>query len=131
MTGDELSDSERSNRTLTVYVYGLQLLGLLLVFPPVLGFAINCFRRDRVKGTIYASHFSWQVRTFWWMLGWGLLGGGLIFAAEHLSRPLAGVAGATVLLAAIVWFTYRLLRGYIRLIHGQPMPRRWLPPSGD
>lgn len=122
MSIDSAADRERSNRLLAVYVYGLQLLGLLLVFPPVLGLAINWFRREQVRGTIYASHFAWQVRTFWWMLGWGLGGGGLILAAERWRQPLAGIIGASILLAAILWFTYRVLRGYIRLGRGQPMP---------
>jgi len=116
------TDAERPLRQLTIYVYGLQLLGLLLVFPPVLGFAINFFRRDQVRGTMYESHFTWQIRTFWWMLGWGMVGGGAIMVAEQWREPLAGIVGASLLLGATAWFTYRFLRGYIRLVRGQPMP---------
>lgn len=118
------SDPERPLRQLAIYVYGLQLLGLLLVFPPVLGFAINFFRRDQVHGTLYESHFIWQIRTFWWMLAWGLLGGGAMVAAERWQQPLAGIVGSSLLLVAIAWFTYRFLRGYIRLVRRQPMPVR-------
>lgn len=121
------TDPERDNRMLTIYVYGFQLLGLLLVFPPIIGLAINYFRRERVRGSLYASHFEWQIRTVWWMLGWGLGGSALMLGAERLQQPLLGIAGAGLLLVAIGWFTYRFLRGYLYLLQGRPMPGPAIP----
>lgn len=124
------TDADRDNRLLTLYVYGFQLLGLLLVFPPIIGLAINYARRERVRGSLYASHFAWQIRTVWWMLGWGIAGGALMLGAERLQQPLLGIAGAGLLLAATAWFTYRFLRGYLRLLQDREMPGPITLPPG-
>lgn len=123
-------DADRDNRLLTIYVYGFQLFGLLLVFPPIIGLAINYARRGRVRGSLYASHFDWQIRTVWWMLGWALAGGALMLAAQRLQQPLLGIAGASLLLAATAWFTYRFLRGYLRLLQDREMPGPITRPPG-
>lgn len=129
--GRTYNDEERDKRLLTMYVYGFQLLGLLLVFPPIIGLAINYARRERVRGSLYASHFEWQIRTVWWMLGWGLLGGALVLGAERLQHPLFGIAGASLLLVATAWFTYRFLRGYLYLLQDRPMPGPAVPTAGN
>lgn len=46
--------------------------------PSIIAVIMNYARRDRVRGTWLASHFSWQLRTFWWALAW-LAGAWLLF----------------------------------------------------
>jgi hypothetical protein len=63
-------------KTLTMLVYALQAAGFLL--PPVVWIVaviINYVRKEEVAGTWLESHFRWQIRTFWWGLLWGVIGG--------------------------------------------------------
>lgn len=109
---------------LVLGVYALQLLGLLLVFTPIVGLALNYARRPRAEGTIHASHFDWQIRTVWWTLLWGVLGGGLMYPGTPPEWHLAGVAGAILLLVTAFWFMYRVLKGYLYLSAHRALPTR-------
>lgn len=62
------------NRTLTLILYILYIVaiftgGLLAVIALV----INYVKRSSVRGTIFESHFTWQIRTFWWYLIWNIV----------------------------------------------------------
>ena len=80
-----------------------------------LGGALNGVRifvkRDDVAGTWLESHFRWQIRTFWFGLLWSVLG----------VLSLVVVVGFAVLFANLVWFIYRIVKGWIRLNEGRPM----------
>ena len=30
-------------------------------------------KRDDVRGSIFESHFTWQIRSFWWYLFWNII----------------------------------------------------------
>lgn len=117
---------DRGLHRLTGMLYLLHLLGVMTVLTAVVAIAINHARRDRVSGTVFASHFAWQIRTFWWMAGFALGGGGLILLGELLPNPLLGAIGALALLLALVWYVYRVLKGYMWLTAGEAVgiPRR-------
>lgn len=113
---------DAAGRSVTLFIYILQLLGLLVVFPPILGLAVNYAQRDSVAGTIYASHFTWQIRTVWWTLLWGLAGGAMMYAAGPMGQPIVGIVGALLLLATAFWFMYRIVKGYIHFANRRAMP---------
>src|SRR5687767_637574 len=48
--------------------YGLHIAGLLLSMGilSVVALIINYVKRPSSRGTIFESHFTWQIRTFWW-----------------------------------------------------------------
>lgn len=119
-------NEDRAGRSVALFVYVLQLLGLLVVFPPIIGLAVNYAQRESVQGTIYASHFTWQIRTVWWSLLWGLAGGGLMYAAGPLGQPIVGIVGALLLLGVAFWFLYRVVKGYVHFASHQPLP---VPPA--
>ncbi len=63
-----------SNRTLTLILYVLYIIaifsgGLLAVIALI----INYVKRSDVRGSIFESHFTWQIRTFWWYLFWNII----------------------------------------------------------
>ncbi|MEJ2394215.1 MAG: hypothetical protein P8Z77_05420, partial [Candidatus Thiodiazotropha sp.] len=65
------------------------------------------------EGTFLASHFTWQIRTFWYGLLWGAIG--LIshfFLISYL-----------ILLANTVWILYRIIKGWLRLSEGKALYR--------
>ena len=77
----------------------------------IAGVIINYLRREQAAGTWLESHFTWQIRTFWWSLAWCVVGiGTLVF-----------VIGIFILLASAVWFVYRIVKGWTELNEGRPM----------
>ena len=87
-------------------------LGALSFIPLIL----NYIKRDDTEGSFLRSHHSWQIHSFWWYLVW-LCVGALLFLTI-VGIPLA----ALVWLAAYVWKTYRLIRGFLDLGKNKPMP---------
>ncbi|HVL10839.1 MAG TPA: hypothetical protein VM512_17015 [Burkholderiaceae bacterium] len=72
---------------------------------------INYVKRDEVQGTLYASHFTWQIRSFWWSVVWGVVG----------SLLLVVLVGFAVLGVLFVWMLYRIVKGWLYLNDGKPM----------
>jgi uncharacterized membrane protein len=81
---------------------------------------MNYIYRSQARGTWLESHFSWQIRTFWFALLWAVLVG---LVSAPLTLVIVGF-GTWVLGMAIlgVWAIYRVARGWLRLNNGQPMP---------
>ena len=87
--------------------------------PSIIAVIMNYARQSDVRGTFLESHFSWQIRTFWFALLWVLV----IFA---LSLPLMLVAIGFLTLYlgfALVglWVIYRILRGWLALRDRRPV----------
>ena len=119
------------NRTLTLILYILYIIaiftgGLLAVIALV----INYIKRNDVRGSIFESHFSWQIRTFWWYLFWNLIAFipfiFLFFTGENMD-VFTGVALGAIAFCLLVigiswiWIVYRAIRGIICLNDNQPM----------
>src|ERR687898_681681 len=52
-------------------------------WPSIIAVILNYVKRSEVRGTWLDSHFSWQIRTFWFALLW-LVIGGVLFATVLL-----------------------------------------------
>jgi len=104
------SEELASLKTITTVVYALQALSFAFGVTALVGLIINYVKRDDVTGTVYQSHFDWQIRTFWWGLLWGVLGCILIFALG---------LGLVILFAAWVWAIYRVVKGWLKLTEGK------------
>jgi uncharacterized membrane protein len=72
---------------------------------------MNYVKKEDVAGTILESHFRWQIRTFWFGLLWAVLGGATFVL----------VVGWFILFADLVWFIYRIVKGWLRLNENKPM----------
>lgn len=106
-------DSTARARNLTLAVYILQAAGLIVAFTPIIAVIINHLKLGDVRGTVYESHFRWQIRTFWWGLFWVIAGSLLV--------PVMGI-GFAVLTGATIWFLYRIVRGFLNWNDQRPMP---------
>lgn len=116
---------DKRGHRLTALIYLLDLLGVAtFAVTAVVGVSLNYARRERVRDTIYASHFAWQIRSFWWAFGAAAVGGVLILVAEAGVMPQLGAPGALVILIALFWFVYRILKGYMWLTAGEPVRGR-------
>lgn len=101
----------QSLRTITLVTYGLYALSWLTGISAIIAIIVNYLKRDDTAGTIYASHFTWQIRTFWWGLLWGVVGAITIWIG----------VGFLVLLVAGIWSIYRVVRGFLNWNDHQPM----------
>jgi uncharacterized membrane protein len=114
-------------RQLTLVVYVLHAVTSVTVVTFFVAIFINYSRRDRVAGTIYESHFDWQIRTFWFTLAWFvlgliLLGRGIFVLAVHGGVGYGSLAlGVLVLFVNWCWHLYRAIRGLMHWSERQPM----------
>ena len=101
-----------SLKQVTMVVYALQALGFLTGgVTAIVAIIVNYVKREDVAGSIYQSHFDWQIRTFWWGLLWGVIGMLLIVV----------VVGFAVLFVGWVWTVYRVVKGWLKLTEGKPV----------
>ena len=77
---------------------------------------INYVKRDNVRGTFLDSHFSWQIRTFWWSLLWVVIAGVLI------ATIIGMVIGIPLMVLVGLWIFYRIVRGWLALTGRKTMP---------
>ena len=85
-------------------------------WPSIIAVILNYVKRSEVRGTWLDSHFSWQIRTFWFALLW-LLVGGVLFAT------VVGIPVAVVLwIGTGIWVLYRILRGWLALVSEKSLP---------
>ncbi|MGR9052691.1 MAG: DUF4870 family protein, partial [Gammaproteobacteria bacterium] len=71
----------------------------------------NYLKRDDMAGSWLESHSLWQIRTFWFSLLWSFLG--------VLTVPL--LIGWIILPVNVVWFVYRIVKGWLWLNDNKPM----------
>jgi len=64
-----------------------------------------------VAGTWVASHFEWQIKTFWYGLAGAVVSWLLMFV----------LIGFPLLLAVLVWVIYRIVKGWLALNDGKPV----------
>lgn len=115
--------------TLTHVVYGLHafsaVMGLispafivtsfLAGWPSIVAVIINLVKRNDVRGTYLDSHFSWQLRTFFYALLWVVVMG-LLFIT------IIGIPIAWVLALVLgIWVLYRIVRGWLALVDRRPV----------
>ncbi|MDX1374533.1 MAG: hypothetical protein R3357_03145 [Burkholderiales bacterium] len=114
-TGETLASpggAPDSLRTLTAVIYGLQAGAFVIGLSAIVAVVINYVKREEVAGTWLESHFRWQIRTFWFGLLWGMLGALLYIV----------FVGWLILMADAVWIVYRIVKGWLNLNDGRPMP---------
>ena len=130
----ELAAPSDSLVTVTHVVYALHTLSLVIgafgaasiigafVFgwPSIIAVIINYVKRSEVRGTYLDSHFSWQIRTFWWAL---LMSAIIAVLGLTLAIVLIGFAIWIVGFFVLgIWAIYRIARGWMALMDRRPMP---------
>ncbi len=120
---------DQSNKTLTFALYILYILAIFTAgILAIVALIINYVKLKDVQGTIYESHFTWQIRTFWWYLIWNIiafipftflfftLDNGTAFASVAFG---AGVFCFAVIGISWIWIVYRAIKGLIALNDNQ------------
>ena len=84
-------------------------------WPSIIAVIINYVKRNDVRGTYLDSHFSWQIRTFWYTLFW------LVIAAMLFATVIGIIFAYILAIGAGIWVIYRIMRGWIALNDRKPM----------
>jgi uncharacterized membrane protein len=89
--------------------------GFVFGLPSLLAVFLNWLKRGEVRGTWLDSHFSWQIRTFWFTLLWLVVYGLLIIT-------IIGIPIAWILIVILgLWVGYRVIRGWVALSGARPV----------
>ena len=121
-----------NSKSMTLILYVLYILAIFTAgILAVVALIINYVKLDSVRGTIFESHFKWQIRTFWWYLIWTVVAFlpfiFLLFSTDS-ANVFTGVAigGLIFCMATLfiswVWVVYRAIRGIIALNDNQALP---------
>jgi len=125
---------DASLRRYTNWMYGLHALAVAIGLttaatvvgaficglPSIIAVIMNYARRAEARGTLFESHFRWQLRTFWFAVLW-------VAIASLVCAPLVLIVVGIFLLwiafgAIGLWIIYRVLRGWLALRDGRAMP---------
>jgi uncharacterized membrane protein len=112
MSDEIQGEKAKADKTLTLVIYGLYAGGLVTGgITYLIGIVLNYVKRDEITDPLLQSHFRWQMRTFWYSLLWSSIGLVLAFV----------VIGFFILFANLIWFIYRLVKGFLNLNENKPM----------
>jgi uncharacterized membrane protein len=103
---------EKHLKTVATVVYALQAAGFFVGITWIVAVIVDYVKKEDAAGTWLESHFRWQIRTFWWGLLWGVIGGLLALV----------LVGFVVLFADAVWIIYRIVKGWLRLSENRALP---------
>ena len=92
--------------------YALQALAFFVGVSAIVAIVLAYVKRDDARGTWLESHFRWQIRTFWFALLGGVIGG----------ITLIVLIGWAILCATAIWVIYRIVKGWLNFNDGKPMP---------
>lgn len=104
-------EREASLRQLTLVTYALYAVSPFVGLTAIVAIIINYIKREETAGTIYASHFDWQIRTFWWGLLWSVIGFITLFVG----------VGLIVFFVNGIWMIYRIVKGFLYWNDRKPM----------
>ena len=89
--------------------------GFVGSLPSIIAVVLSYVKRGAARGSWAASHFRWQIRTFWFALLWLLVA--LLLIVTLVGAPV----GLGLLAAVTLWLIYRIARGWLRLFDKQAM----------
>ncbi|MDR3518978.1 MAG: hypothetical protein P4M00_24525 [Azospirillaceae bacterium] len=115
--GDAVASSAEAQRVdairnITMITYILYGIGIFIGITSIIGIIIAYLRRAESAGTIYQSHFTWLIRTFWIGLVIGFVG--------IVTSPIG--IGFFVLLAIEIWVIFRIVKGFLKFNDRKEIP---------
>lgn len=137
-SNNTMSDDKRrslityNHITYLLYVLSYFTAGLLWIVPIFMNYA----KRRDADGTWLATHFDWQIKTFWYsivlfaigvlIVAFALGGFGVSMFAETnniaIGSVLLAILGFVIMGFTFIWHLYRIVRGWIALADGRPVP---------
>jgi uncharacterized membrane protein len=93
--------------------------GFIFSLPSIVAVILNYARRSDVQGTWLESHFTWQIRTFWYALLWAA--SITVFSFPLMFVIIGFVTWCIGVFALGAWIIYRVARGWNALNDRRPM----------
>jgi uncharacterized membrane protein len=101
-----------SLRTIVLVIYGLYALGVFVAGAATLvGIILAYVKRSDAAGTVYQSHFSWAISTFWISI--------LITIIGAITTLI--LVGWLILGVGFIWYVYRIVKGWMRASERRPI----------
>lgn len=118
--------------TYLLYVVSYFTAGLLWIVP----IFMNYSKRHDACNTWLATHFDWQIKTFWYsivlfaigalIIFFALSGLGISVLAESGNLAIGSILltgfGLMIMVFTFIWHLYRIVRGWIALTDNRPVP---------
>ena len=123
--------SNANDRTYVIVTYALYLSAPLFLITPLIALVIGYVQRSKA-GPILASHYHFQIRSFWLstLMGLGLVLATIIGAMLMIIGIGFLITGAAYLamLVLAIWYYVRMIVGLVRVINHEPIanPRSWM-----
>lgn len=130
---NDVRSSEASLISVLQLTYALHAIGLaigafgaasvvgsfIFGWPSIIAVIINYVKRGDARGTWLDSHFSWQIRTFWFAMLWSLL---VFLIGLPLTLVIVGFGVWAVGFFILgIWAIYRIVVGWTRLSSRRPI----------
>jgi uncharacterized membrane protein len=101
----------------TGLIGSMSIIGAFLTgWPSIIAVILNYVKRSDVRGSYLDSHFSWQIRTFWYAFAWVTIA--LVLAVTIVGLPIT----VLIFVSISLWILYRIVRGWLALVDGKPAP---------
>lgn len=116
MLENQISEGQRQYLLVTYVVF---LVGLFTAFlVTIAGLVMAYLKRNEYNNTIYESHITYLIRTFWI---------GLLFGVISFLTLIIGI-GFILLLLTSVWYIVRMVKGFVNFWDKKPInnPETWL-----
>lgn len=105
---------------IALFSHGFPLVAPLMGIVGIVALILAYVKRAETADTWLASHYRWLIRTFWFSLLWGVIGGLVLVT---LGLILIGIPIAIgIWIVTTIWVIYRLLRGYVLFNDSKPVP---------
>ena len=118
--GSQRDDSLKTIGHISYALHAIVAIGAVLpAFQPsivllVVAFILDLVKRDDARGTWQESHFTWRIRSVLWA--------GILYVVTIPLWLLFLVPGWIAWAIISIWFLYRVIRGWLALNDGKPMP---------
>lgn len=100
-----LTSIDKSTKNHALIAYILMVLGFFTGIPWIAGAIWAMVKKGDAQGSLFEDHYSNIITTFWWGLGFFILGVILMFA----------VVGYFIILGVSIWSIYRIIKGLVKL----------------
>lgn len=112
-TAPRPQETESRMRNVALAVHGLYAASFLFGVTSLIGVVVAYMKRGEAAGTIYHSHLTYAIRTFWI---------GLALSVAGFVLSLLGI-GFLIWAFALVWFVIRLVRAFLAWNDRRPVER--------
>ena len=118
--GSQRDDSLKTIGHISYALHAIVAIGAVLpAFQPsivllVVAFILDLVKRDDARGTWQESHFTWRIRSVLWA--------GILYVVTIPLWLLFLIPGWIAWVIISIWFLYRVVRGWLALNDGKPMP---------